>query len=78
MDKKTRYEQLAAWQVFRVIELCYQQGTSTTWRDIYEFLRIPEYVYETEPDLDEIITIKTDQDLENMRLLLESKFSTRH
>lgn len=78
MDKKKRYERLAAWQVFQVIELCYQQGVTTTWRDIYQFLRIPEAVYEGEPDLDEPIIIQNDYELEQMRLVLESRFNTLH
>ena len=78
MDKKTRYDRLAAWHIFQVIELCYQQGVTTTWRDIYKLLHIPPSVYEGEYDLDEPIVIANDQELEQMRVLLESKFATRH
>lgn len=78
MDKKNRYERLAAWHVFQVIELCYQQGVTTTWRDIYEFLRVPETVYLDEEDLDEPIIIRNDYELEQMRLVLESRFNTLH
>ena len=78
MDKKKRYERLAAWHVFQVIELCYQQGVTTTWRDIYQFLRVPETVYMDEEDLDEPIIIQNDYELEQMRLVLESRFNTLH
>lgn len=78
MNKQDRYNHLAAWHIFQVIELCYQQGVSTTWRDIYQFLRVPESVYENDTDLDEVIQINNDYELEQMRLLLESRFSTRH
>jgi len=78
VDKKKRYERLAAWHIFQVIELCYQQGVTTTWRDIYQFLRVPEAVYEDEEDLDERIIIQNDYELEQMRLTLESRFNTHH
>ncbi|NBR61885.1 MAG: hypothetical protein EBT86_09625 [Actinobacteria bacterium] len=78
MDKKTRLDELAAWHIFQIIELHYQQGLTTTWRGIYEFLRLPESVYKDDDDLDEEIKINNDYELEQMRLVLESKFSTRH
>lgn len=78
MNKQDRYNHLAAWHIFRVIELCYQQGVKTTWRDIYQFLRVPENVYENDSDLDEVIEINNDYELEQMRLMLESRFNTLH
>jgi hypothetical protein len=78
VDKKTRYDKLAAWHIYQVIELCYRQGVPTTWRDIYEFLRVPEHVYEGESDLDEVIHVSNDYELEQMRLLLEARFTTLH
>jgi hypothetical protein len=65
-------------QIFRVIELCYSQGKTTSWRDIYLFLRIPQYMWIKEPDLDEKITISSDEELEMIRNLLLSNFETKH
>jgi hypothetical protein len=65
-------------QIFRVIELCYSQGMTTSWRDIYLFLRIPQYMWIKEPDLDEKITISSDEELEMIRNLLLSNFETKH
>lgn len=65
-------------QIFRVIELCYQQGTTTTWHDIYVFLRIPRMIWDDDPDLDEKIIINSDEELEMIRTLLLANFETRH
>jgi hypothetical protein len=65
-------------QIFRVIELCYSQGVTTTWRDIYLFLRLPKNIWEGDTDLDEKIIVSSDQELEMIKALLLSKFETRH
>lgn len=65
-------------QIFRVIELCYSQGVTTTWKDIYLFLRIPKYIWEDDTDLDEKIIVNSDEELEMIKNLLLSQFSTRH
>lgn len=64
--------------MMQVIELCYQQNVTTTWKDIYLFLRIPEYIWEDEADLDEKIIIRSEEDLKLMRELLSSRFATKH
>ena len=65
-------------QIFRVIELCYNQGVTTTWRDIYLFLRLPKNIWEGDTDLDEKIIVTSDQELEMIRDLLFANFSTKH
>ncbi len=65
-------------QIFRVIELCYSQGVTTTWRDIYLFLRLPQNIWEGDSDLDEKIIVSSDQELEMIRDLLLANFSTKH
>ena len=65
-------------QIFRVIELCYSQGVTTTWRDIYLFLRLPKNIWEGDSDLDEKIIVSSDQELEMIRDLLLANFSTKH
>lgn len=65
-------------QIFRVIELCYSQRVTTTWKDIYLFLRLPKHIWEDDTDLDEKIIINSDEELEMIKNLLLSHFSTRH
>ena len=65
-------------QIFRVIELCYSQNVTTTWRDIYQFLRLPKNIWEGDIDLDEKIVISSQEELEMIRDLLLSKFETHH
>jgi len=64
--------------IFRVIELCYQQGVTTTWKDIYVFLRIPESIWEDDQDLDEKIVVNSDLELDMVKNLLLAKFETLH
>lgn len=65
-------------QIFRVIELCYSQGVTTTWKDIYLFLRLPKHIWEDDTDLDEKIIISDDEELEMIKSLLLANFSTKH
>jgi len=64
--------------IFRVIELSYQQKQTTTWRDIFEFLRIPKAYWEDDTDLDEKIVINSDEELDMMKNLLLAKMFTSH
>lgn len=78
MDKLNQIAQMYSWAIFKVIELCYSQNVTTTWRDIYLFLRIPSEIWNNEPDLDEKIYVQNDEELEIFRSLLQSKNSTLH
>jgi hypothetical protein len=64
--------------ILQVIELCYQQGVTTTWRDIFLFLRFPPAAYEDMPDLDERIVINSESDLVIMRAMISSWFAVKH
>lgn len=68
-------DQIMAYSIFRVIELCYQQGVTTTWQDIWLFLRIPRVLWSDDVDLDERIVIRNDEELELMRSLLIERFT---
>jgi len=73
-----KLHQVMSYNIFRVIELCFEQGVTTTWRDIYLFLKVPEKVWATETDIDEKIIISSKEELEMIRELLISKFTTMH
>jgi len=64
--------------MMRVIELCYNQNVTTTWKDIYLFLNVPESIWKDEIDLDEKIIIQNEEELKLMRELLSSRFATKH
>lgn len=77
MNEKELTENIS-WNIFRVIELCYTQGVTTTWKDIYLFLRIPSTIWDDDPSLDEKIIIENDEELEMFREMLTAKFETKH
>ena len=64
--------------ILKVIELCYQQGVTTTWRDIFLFLRFPEAAWQDMPDVDEPIVINQESDLVIMRAMISSWFAVKH
>jgi hypothetical protein len=78
MSKFNQIAEMYSWAIFRVIELCYSQNVTTTWRDIYIFLRIPPLLWNDDSDLDEKIYVQNDEELEMFRSLLQSKHSTIH
>ena len=64
--------------ILKVIELCYQQGVTTTWRDIFLFLRFPETAWQDMPDIDEPIVINQESDLVIMRAMISSWFAVKY
>lgn len=64
--------------MFQVLELCHQQGVTTTWRDIFLFLRFPESTWSSDVDLDEKIIVNSLADLEIARAMISSYFATKH
>ena len=64
--------------ILQVIELCYQQGVTTTWRDIFLFLRFPETAWQDMSDIDEPIVINQESDLVIMRAMISSWFAVKH
>lgn len=78
MNKNDQMTLMVCDAIVKILELCYQQGVTTTWRDIYKFLRIPEHVWDDESDMDEKIIINQESDLIIIRAMITSKFSTKH
>jgi hypothetical protein len=64
--------------IMRVIELCYEQNVTTTWRDIFTFLRFPQEAWQDDPDLDERIVVNSESDLVIMRAMISSWFAVKH
>lgn len=64
--------------IVRVLELCYQQRVTTTWRDIFVFLRFPAAAYEDMSDLDERILVDSEADLVIVRAMISSWFAVKH
>lgn len=54
---------MIAMAINQVIALCYQQGTTTSLRDIFQLLRMSPDFYANEWGLDDPITITNDQEL---------------
>lgn len=75
---QNQLHQIISYSIFRVIELCFEQGVTTTWRDIYLFLRFPKHLWDDDKDLDDKIIIKSRDDLELMRDMLISRFTIKH
>jgi len=78
MNKEDQIALQVTEAIMNVLELCYQQGVTTTWRDIFQFLRFPESAWKDDIDLDEKIIIRQDSDLVIMRAMISSKFATKH
>jgi hypothetical protein len=78
MDDLKAKHKIVVDGILRVIELCYQQGVTTTWRDIFLFLRFPEAAWQDMPDLDEPIVINQESDLVIMRAMISSWFAVKH
>lgn len=78
MDDLKAKHKIVVDGILRVIELCYQQGVTTTWRDIFLFLRFPEAAWGDMPDIDEPIVINQESDLVIMRAMISSWFAVKH
>lgn len=78
MNKEDQIALQVTEAIMNVLELCYQQGVTTSWRDIFLFLRFPEAAWKDDIDLDEKIIIRQDSDLVIMRAMISSKFATKH
>jgi hypothetical protein len=74
LDAKT---QQVVDAIVKVLELCHQQNTTTTWRDIFLFLRFPPAAWHDMPDLDEPIIVRHDGDLMIMKAMISSYFATK-
>ena len=78
MNREDQITLMIADSIIRVLELCFQQNVTTTWRDIFLFLRFPPETWKDDMDLDEKIYINTEEDLDLMRTMIMARFSTKH
>ena len=78
MDNLREKHKIVVDGIMRVIELCYEQGVTTTWRDIFLFLRFPEAAWDDMPDIDEPIVINQESDLVIMKAMISSWFAVKH
>jgi hypothetical protein len=60
------------------LELCYEQGVTTTWRDIFTFLRFPVEAWKDDIDLDEKIIVNSESDLVIMKAMITSRYAVKH
>jgi hypothetical protein len=70
---------MMAMAINQVIGMCYEQGVTTTLRDVFKLLRMPEEYWIGEWGLDDPIEIKNDQDLIRTRDEILARFGgARH
>jgi hypothetical protein len=70
---------MMAMAINQVIGMCYDQGVTTTLRDVFLLLRMPEEYWKGEWGLDDPIIINNDQDLITTRDEILARFGTpRH
>lgn len=63
MGRNTLELQMIAMAINQIIGLCYEQKTTTTLRDVFQLLRMPESYWQGEWGLDDPIVINNDQEL---------------
>lgn len=79
MGRNTLELEMMALAISQVLALCYEQGVTTTLRDVFKLLRTPEQFYIHEWGLDDPITIHTDQELLAARDTIMARFGqARH
>ena len=74
MGRNSLENNMMALAINQVLALCYQQGVTTTLRDVFQLLRTPEEFYINEWGLDDPITITTDAELLRARDEIMSRF----
>lgn len=75
MGRNSLENNMMALAINQVLALCYQQGVTTTLRDVFQLLRTPEEFYINEWGLDDPITITTDAELLRARDEIMSRFA---
>ena len=63
MGRNTLELQMMAMAINRVLSLVYDQGATTTLRDVFQLLRMPENYWIDEWGLDDPIILKNDEEL---------------
>jgi len=74
MGRNSLENQMMALAINQVLALCYQQGVTTTLRDVFLLLRTPKQFYEHEWGLDDPISITSDKELLEARDTIMSRF----
>lgn len=74
MGRNSLENQMMALAINQVLALCYQQGVTTTLRDVFQLLRTPEEFWQHEWGLDDPISITTDAELLAQRDIIMSRF----
>jgi len=75
MGRNSLENQMMAMAISQVLSLCYQQGVTTSLRDIFLLLRTPEEFWINEWGLDDPITITNDAELLRERDVIMSRFA---
>ncbi len=79
MGRNSLELQMMAMAINQVIGMCYDQRVTTTLRDVFLLLRMPEEYWIGEWGLDDPIVINNDQDLIRVRDEILARFGTaRH
>lgn len=79
MGRNSLELQMMAMAINQVIGMCYDQRVTTTLRDVFKLLRMPEEYWIGEWGLDDPIVINNDQDLITTRDEILARFGTpRH
>lgn len=78
MNQHQQLEIAISEAIIKVLELCYEQGVTTTWRDIFTFLRFPIEAWKDDIDLDEKIVVNSESDLVIMKAMITSRYAVKH
>lgn len=79
MGRNSLELQMMAMAINQVLGLCYEQRVTTTLRDVFQLLRMPEEYWIGEWGLDDPIIINSDADLIRTRDEILARFGgTRH
>lgn len=79
MGRNTLELQMMAMAINQVLGLCYEQGATTTLRDVFQLLRMPESFWIGEWGLDDPIVINSEEDLRLKRDEILARFGgARH
>jgi hypothetical protein len=79
MGRNTLELQMMAMAINQVLGLCYEQRVTTTLRDVFQLLRMPESFWIGEWGLDDPIIINSDEELRTKRDEILARFGgARH
>jgi hypothetical protein len=74
MGRNSLELQMMAMAINQVLGLCYEQRVTTTLRDVFQLLRMPESFWIGEWGLDDPIIINSESDLIRIRDEILSRF----